>query len=133
VKIFGFVIRNNCELAKSWHIQWLRILICTKHLISCANRSLIWCQSWHRCQAFCHTLSKPSYCYFRTVYGDLVTLGSKYTEVGYYYFSAWLIFHIVVMAMMYFAPHSAASYRVAFRGHVNVVGKKNESVRKRKL
>ena len=69
--------------------------------------------------AFSHTLSKPSFCYFRAVCGDLVTL---YNAVGYYYFSAWLIFGVVFVAMKYLAPHSAVPYRVTLREYENVEG-----------
>jgi heme exporter protein D len=70
--------------------------------------------------AFCHTLSKPSFCYIRAVCGDLVTLCSKYNAVGSYYFSAWLIFGVVFVAMKYLAPHSAVPYRVTLREYENV-------------
>jgi len=69
--------------------------------------------------AFCRTLSKPSF-YFRDVCGDLVTLCNKYNAVGYYYFSAWLIFDVLLVAMKYFAPHSAVPYRVTLREYENV-------------
>jgi hypothetical protein len=45
------------------------------------------------------------------------------SAVGYYYFSAWLIFGVVTVAMKYFAPHSAVPYRVISREYENVKGK----------
>ena len=71
---------------------------------------------------FCLPLSKHSFCHFRAVYGDLVTLCSKRIAVGYYYFSAWLNFGVVFVAMKYFAPHSAVPYRVTLREYVKVEG-----------
>jgi hypothetical protein len=72
--------------------------------------------------AFCLIVFKSSLCYFRAVCGDLVTLCSKYTVVGYYYFFAWFNFGVEFVAMKYFPSHSAIPYRVTLREHENVQG-----------
>jgi hypothetical protein len=85
-----------------------------------ANLYLSRCLSWHRCQLFAVRYLNLRFVIFVTYAVTLLTPFNKYNAVLYYYFSAWLIFGVVVVAMNYFAPHFEVPYRVSLEEYENV-------------